>query len=140
MNGLELSHQQAALALNDIEAAERHFLSNLRITNVFVAFVGFVAAAAEYSAGGNGAAAVVAAALGMVGIWRVGATSRTALKTIATARSLLALPASIAQLIGTDLVIAVDTQTLWISRARLEDRDDPLLTPARIVDDKPTNR
>ena len=140
MNGLELSRAQAALALNDIESAERHFISNLRYTNLFVAFVGFVAAAAEYSAGGNGAAAVVAAALGMVGIWRVGASSRTALKTIISARRLLAQPASIAQLIGSDLVIAVDTQTLWISRARIEDRNDPLLTQARVVDDKNTER
>ena len=114
MYGLELPHAQAALALNDIESAERHFISNLRYTNLFVAFVGFIAAAAEYGAGagGNGAAAVVAAALGMVGIWLVGASSRKALKTIASARRWLAQPARIAQLVGTDLVIAVDTQTL----------------------------
>lgn len=118
MNGLELSRAQAALALNDIEAAERHFLSNLRFTNAFVALAGCVAAVAEYRAGGAGLPALVVAALGMLGIWRVGAASRTALKTITSARRLLAQPASIVQLDGTDLVIAVDSQTLWISRAR----------------------
>jgi uncharacterized membrane protein YjjP (DUF1212 family) len=139
MNGLELSRAQAALALNDIESAERHFISNLRYTNLFVAFVGFVAAAAEYGAGGNGAAAVIAAALGMVGIWRVGSSTRKALKKIASARILLAQPGSTAEIFY-DLIIAVDTQTLCISRARIEDRDDPLLTPARVVDDKTIDR